>query len=262
MFPALAFFLGLLAVPAWAETPATAPDVTATTPPVTTAAPVSAPDIAADTARLRTALKGMAPDVAANSIQPTPVPGLYEVLFGAELLYFSADGRYMFDGNLIDLVTRENLTERPKNTMRKQLMDNLADMDTVIFPAQGTPKHTITVFTDIDCGYCRKLHGEIKQINELGISVRYTFFPRAGKNSPAYHEAVSVWCAADRLDAMTRAKKGEKIEAKTCANPVDKHMALVAKLGLTGTPAIITGDGRLLPGYMPAKRLAEMLAKP
>ncbi len=257
--PAVFMLLGLFSASVWAE-PTALPAVT--TPPVATAAPADAPNVAADTARLRTELKKMAPDVVANSIQPTPVAGLYEVLFGAELLYFSADGRYMFDGNLIDLVTRENLTERPKNLMRKDLMNSLADTDTVIFPAQGTPRHVVTVFTDIDCGYCRKLHSEIKQINELGISVRYAFFPRAGKDSGAYHEAVSVWCAADRLDAMTRAKKGEKIEVKTCANPVDKHMDLVAKLGLSGTPAIITQDGRLLPGYVPAQKLAEMLKKP
>ncbi len=120
----------------------------------------------------------------------------------------------------------------------------------------------MTVFTDIECGYCRKLHSQIGEYEKEGIRVRYLFFPRAGKSSPAYDEAVSVWCAGDnaaRSEALTKAKSGQQIEAKTCANPVDAHMAIGADLGLRGTPAIVTESGELIPGYVDPKHLAAKL---
>jgi thiol:disulfide interchange protein DsbC len=128
----------------------------------------------------------------------------------------------------------------------------------VIF-APDKPKHTVTVFTDIDCGYCRKLHREIDGYLKAGIRVRYLFFPRAGLGSESFNEAVSVWCAADRQQAMTDAKAGKPIEAKTCENPVIDHMQLGESLQISGTPAIVLESGDLVPGYVPAERLAAML---
>jgi thiol:disulfide interchange protein DsbC len=122
-------------------------------------------------------------------------------------------------------------------------------------------QHTVTIFTDIDCGYCRKLHAEVSKYNDLGIRVRYLMFPRAGQGSLAYRKAVSVLCASDRNTAMTRAKAGEEIEMKECDNPVDREMALGQEVGVTGTPAIFLESGDLIPGYVPADRMAAILEK-
>ncbi|NOT84829.1 MAG: DsbC family protein, partial [Methylococcaceae bacterium] len=120
----------------------------------------------------------------------------------------------------------------------------------------------VYVFTDIDCGYCRKLHSEIDQYLAAGISVRYLFFPRAGKGSDSYNKAVSVWCAKDRAKALTLAKQDKEIEEKTCPNPIDKHMQLAQEFEVRGTPMIVSDKGAVFPGYIPAKQLAESLATP
>ena len=119
--------------------------------------------------------------------------------------------------------------------------------------------HTVTVFTDIDCGYCRKLHSQIDEYEDEGIRVRYVFYPRAGVKSESYKEAVSVWCSEDRNKAMTEAKAGRLMEEKTCDNPVQSHMELGELLGISGTPAIVLDNGDLVPGYVPPKRLAAII---
>jgi thiol:disulfide interchange protein DsbC len=129
----------------------------------------------------------------------------------------------------------------------------------VVFPPAGPTKHTVTVFTDIDCGYCRKLHQEIADYNQQGIKVRYLMYPRAGVGSESYNKAVWVWCADDRQDAITRAKRGEEIPHKTCANPVKEQFELGQTLGVRGTPSIILENGQMVPGYVPAAQLAQML---
>ena len=124
------------------------------------------------------------------------------------------------------------------------------------------PEHSqykVFVFTDIDCGYCRKLHSEIDQYMAEGITIQYLFFPRAGKGSESYKKAVSVWCSDDRNAALTAAKKGNKPEEKTCPNPVDAHMKLGTEFEARGTPMIVTEKGTIYPGYLPAKQLAEVL---
>jgi thiol:disulfide interchange protein DsbC len=210
---------------------------------------------------IRKALTEIVPGVEIDSVSASPVPGLYEVMIGTQLMYVTADGRYFVDGRIVDLKTRADLTEPRLAEARKVLVDGVGESQMVIFgPADA--KHTVTVFTDIECGYCRKLHGEIDQYAKEGIRVRYLFYPRAGQGSPAYNEAVSVWCAGDadaQREAMTEAKAGRAIEAKTCTNPVDVHMALGQEMGLRGTPAILTESGEMIPGYVEAKRLAAQL---
>jgi len=210
---------------------------------------------------IRKALEKTVPDIDISSIQPAPIDGLYEVMVGSELMYITGDGRYFVNGHIVDLKTREDLTEPRLAASRKKLIDKIGEDQMVIFsPPQ--PKHTITVFTDIDCGYCRKLHSQIDKYEAEGIRVRYLFFPRAGKGSPAYTEAISVWCAGDadaRRAALTDAKSGKKIEAKTCPNPVDAHMELGNQIGVRGTPTIVTEKGDIIPGYVDPKRLAAEL---
>jgi thiol:disulfide interchange protein DsbC len=210
---------------------------------------------------IRDALSKIVPGVEIDSVSESAVEGLYEVMIGTQLMYVTADGRYFVDGRIVDLKTREDLTEPRLAAARKTLVDGIGESQMVIFgPADA--KHTVTVFTDIECGYCRKLHGEIDQYAKEGIRVRYLFYPRAGQGSPAYDEAVSVWCAGDaeaQRDAMTEAKAGKAIPAKTCTNPVNMHVAIGQELGLRGTPAIVTESGEMIPGYVEAKRLAAQL---
>ncbi len=199
-------------------------------------------------------LSGRAPD----SIAASPIPGVYEVLVGAQLYYVSADGKYLLNGKLYDIEKREELTSPKMDKVRAEMIEQVGEENMVIF-APEKYDHTVTVFTDIDCGYCRKLHAEIKQYNDLGIRVRYLMFPRAGIGSPSYQKAVNVFCADDRNKAMTRAKKGDDLEERNCENPVAKEYSLGQALGVNGTPAIFLESGELVPGYVPAARMASML---
>jgi thiol:disulfide interchange protein DsbC len=193
-----------------------------------------------------------------DEINPSPIESLYEVMVGPELFYVSKDGKYLFNGKLFDLASRTDLSTPKISKAKAQAIAALGDENMVIFGPQDA-KHTVTVFTDIDCGYCRKLHNEIDEYNNLGIRVRYLMYPRAGLDSPSYDKAVSVWCAEDRNEAMTRSKAGEKVPQKSCDNPVKTHMALASKLGVNGTPAVFLSDGEMLPGYVPAARMAAFL---
>jgi thiol:disulfide interchange protein DsbC len=210
---------------------------------------------------IRAALEKIVPNLAIDSISPSPVAGLYEVMVGTQLMYVTEDGRYFVDGRIVDLQTRQDLSEPRLAQARKRLVDSVSESEMVIFgPADA--KHTVTVFTDIECGYCRKLHSEIDQYGQEGIRVRYLFYPRAGQGSPAYKEAISVWCAGDQAaqrEALTAAKAGKPIPEKTCENPVDEHMGIGQQLGLRGTPAIVTENGEMIAGYVDAKRLAAQL---
>lgn len=182
----------------------------------------------------------------------------YEGVINGEILYFSADGRYVFQGELVSLESRTNLTEQRRVSMRKDIIDGLDEKDMIIFEPEKTA-HTLTVFTDIDCVYCRKMHSEIEQYQDLGIRIRYMAYPRGGIGSESYDDAVTVWCNEDRRDAMTRAKAGEELEAKTCDNPVKAEFETGQKLGVQGTPALFMENGQMLPGYVPAERLKEIL---
>jgi len=201
--------------------------------------------------------KEHAPNLPAE-ITATPIPGVYEVIMGASIAYFAADGRYMLVGDLIDTQTAKNLSATRRNSARRVVLDAVGEANMFVFAPEKT-LHTIDVFTDIDCGYCRKLHRDIKAYNDNGIKVRYLMFPRAGKDSKSYQKAVSAWCARDRNIALTRAKNGEEIDVKECANPVQRHVELGESMGITGTPTIITPKGEILPGYVPAIPLVKLL---
>jgi len=212
----------------------------------------------ADEAAIRKALGESMPRAKIDSIQPTDIKGLYEVVTGGSIFYASEDGRYLLQGQLYDAVAKKNITDDKLANVRKAELEKVGEKNMIIFKPE-TSKHFVSVFTDIDCGYCRKLHSEIKQYLDKGITVRYLFFPRAGKGSESYAKAVSVWCADDQQQALTDAKKGESLETKTCDNPVDQHMKLGEAFGMTGTPMIVTEKGNVLPGYVPAAQLAKIL---
>ena len=212
----------------------------------------------ADENAIRESMAKSMPTVKIDSVKPSVVKGLYEVIVGANIFYVSDDGKYLLQGRLVDVAARKDLTEEKLSGTRKQAIEKIGQENMIVFkPKIG--KYTVTVFTDIDCGYCRKLHSEIDQYLAQGITIQYLFFPRAGKDSDSYNKAVSVWCADDRNAALTAAKKDQKVPAKTCDNPVDEHMQLGADFDVKGTPMIVTEKGNIYPGYLPAKQLVEVL---
>ncbi len=218
------------------------------------------PLLYADTATLQKRLVERMPGLTVDDIKPSKVDGLYEVLSGANIFYASDDGKYLIQGRMIDLIAKKDLTESRLGLVKADLINAVPKSELITFKAP-IEKYKIYVFTDIDCGYCRKLHKELDSYLAEGISINYLFYPRAGKDSSAYDKAVSVWCADDKQAALTIAKTGKgTLETKTCVNPVEKHMALGESLGVRGTPMMITPKGTIFPGYMPAKKLAEALA--
>ena len=196
-------------------------------------------------------------DIRVEDVRPGPVPGLFEVSSGAEVAYVSTDGRFYIQGDVYDLDSRENLTERRRTGVRASLLAAFPDEDTVVFgPADA--KHTVDVFTDIDCGYCRRLHSEIAEINRRGLRVRYLMYPRSGPGTDSWRKAEAVLCAKDRRDALTRAKRGETLPKPACkTDAVKRSFELGREVGISGTPGILTDSGELIAGYLPAEALAE-----
>lgn len=206
----------------------------------------------------RVALSKKMPDSKPEDFRPTSIPGVYEYAYGAIVVYLSADGRYLLRGDLLDLDADANLTENRRREQRMTMLAGAAEKDMIIFGTRDA-RHTVTVFTDIDCGFCRRFHEEIAKYNELGIRVRYLFFPAAGPDSEAWAKAETVWCSRNRQDALTRAKRGERLAAQKCASKVERDYELGEAMGLRGTPAIVLPNGEMLDGYLPPPLLARRL---
>jgi thiol:disulfide interchange protein DsbC len=214
--------------------------------------------VQADDQVVRDAIQKLVPNATIDTIAESAVPGFYEVGLGGQVVYVSNDGRYLIQGSIYDIENKVDLTEQKRSSARKAALAAVPASKRIIF-APNEVKHRLTVFTDIDCGYCRRLHQEIADYNSRGIAVEYLFFPRAGLGSESFQKAVNVWCAADKNAAMTRAKSGEELEKKTCDNPIAEDYQLGQKIGVSGTPALVAEDGTLLPGYMPADQLLMRL---
>lgn len=213
----------------------------------------------ADDSAIREALQTLLPDAGIDSIAETPLPGIYEVSLGGQVVYVSGDGNYLLQGSMYDVRNKVDLTERKRNVARKAALAQVPRDKRIIFEPEEV-KHRITVFTDIDCGYCRRLHQEMADYNARGIAVEYLFFPRAGLGSESFQKAVNVWCAPDRKVAMTRAKAGETLEKRECETPIAENYAFVPRIGLDGaTPTMVAEDGTVLPGYLPADALLQRL---
>jgi thiol:disulfide interchange protein DsbC len=195
----------------------------------------------------------------ADQLRESPVPGLWEYTRGGDVGYVTADGRYAIMGDLYDLKSNANLTEARRREVRLKLLAQVPESEMLVFGPKD-PKYTVTVFTDVDCPYCRKLHSEMAVYNRLGIRVRYLLYPRNGPDTPSWTKAQQVWCAADRNDALTRAKLGQALPDKPCArNEVAMSYALGREFALDGTPAIVMTNGELLPGYLPPDVLLKHL---
>ena len=193
-----------------------------------------------------------------EELRPSPIAGVYEFAQGAEVSYLTADGKYFFDGSLYDMDSRENLTEEVRMRGRLALISAVPESEMLIFGPKN-PLYTITVFTDVDCGYCRKLHSEMAELNRLGVRVRYMFYPRTGPNTESWKKAEVVWCSPDRNAALTRAKAGAQLDlSKACATtPVAREYALGRSIGVRGTPAIVTEKGDYIEGYLPPRELVQ-----
>ena len=203
------------------------------------------------------------PGLPIDEISESAIPGYFEVrVAGGTLLHVNETGEHFFVSDLWYISEQGfvNATELERVDVRLRLLDELDETKMVVFaPTPEKTKATITVFTDIDCGYCRKLHQEVPELNELGIAVRYLAYPRAGVGSDSYDKLVSAWCADDPRTALTESKAGQEIENRTCANPVAEHYALGDQFGVTGTPAVVYESGFLQPGYVEATELARRL---
>ena len=208
---------------------------------------------------LRKAITDVFPDVEITRIKPAPVPGLYEVMLGTDMTYLSEDGRYILQGDLIDLGEKINLSEQERAGARGRVLASIPVSETVEFVAENA-RHTVYVFTDISCGYCRQFHRDMAELNSRGVAVRYLAFPRAGIDSDSFKEMESIWCAADPNEAMTLAKQGRPVKPAQCDNPVRRQYELGQTLGVSGTPAIYLENGQKVPGYVPPDDLLEALA--
>ena len=212
--------------------------------------------------RVEALLPELRSGLAIERIEETPVAGLYEVLLnGNRTLYMSADGNYFLVGDMYEVSSEGifNLPELARQEKRKELMAKVDATSMISFkPASGLLA-TVSVFTDVDCTYCRKLHREMRQYHKKGIEVRYLAYPRAGIGSESYKKTVSAWCSSDPQRAITTLKRGDNIPSRTCPNPVAAQYELGGRVGVIGTPSIVLSDGRMLPGYLSAEKLAEEL---
>ena len=211
----------------------------------------------ADIKQLQQTLPNVLPAAANAEITASPVAGLYQVVSGGQVLYMTKDAAFVLDGDLYNMQTRTNLTENARSGIRLDALNELGENNMIVYQPKGDVKHTITVFTDIYCPYCVRLHNEVEQYQNNGVKVRYIFAPFKGPKS--VEASVSVWCAKDQNKALSQAKAGEDIEQRSCDNPINKHQALVSALGIRGTPAIMLENGQLMPGYVPASKLIEQL---
>lgn len=205
-------------------------------------------------------IRSLAPNAKSIAISETPIEGILMVQVGGDVVYTTSDAKYMIQGRVVNLDTREDLTETAKSEVRRELIASVDSTKQITFSPEE-PDYELMVFTDIDCGYCRKLHAQMEQYNEQGIAINYMAYPRAGIGSRSYEKAVSVWCADDQQEALTLAKLGGDPDPQQCENPIAEQYQLGMALGVTGTPALLTADGTLIPGYVPPEQLRDRLDK-
>jgi len=212
-------------------------------------------------AAIRASLKQAIPDAEITQVKPS-VAGLYEIKAkGYGTAYMTADGRYMLQGEIIEIdgAKLSNVTEQGMAGQRKELLASVPTQDMIIFAAEGKAKGIAYVFTDVDCGYCRKIHDEVPMMNKMGIEIRYLAFPRAGYPSPTSQRMDAIWCNADRNSAMTAMKRNQPVAPASCANPIKTQYELGQEIGVRGTPAVFLEDGTQVGGYLSPKDLAAAM---
>lgn len=203
-------------------------------------------------------IRTLVPNAKTIAVSETPIEGLLQVQINSDIVYVSNDAKYLLQGQIMDIDTRVNITDHAKSGIRQGLLAGLKREEQISFEPEKS-KYDLLVFTDIDCGYCRKLHNQMNEYNQEGIAIHYMAFPRAGVGSDSYDKFVSVWCAEDQKTALTLAKNGDDPVPQKCPNPIADQYELGREVGVTGTPALLTSDGTLIPGYMPPAQLRERL---
>jgi thiol:disulfide interchange protein DsbC len=203
-------------------------------------------------------MRGLVPNAKTIAISETPIEGVLQVQINSEIVYVTTDGKYLLQGQIMDIDTKDNITDQAKSGIRLSLLTDVKLDEQITFSPEE-PKYDLLVFTDIDCGYCRKLHNQMEGYNEQGIAIHYMAFPRAGIGSDSYDKFVSVWCSVDQKEALTLAKNGTDPLPQKCPNPIADQYELGREVGVTGTPALVTSDGTLIPGYMPPEQLRQRL---
>ena len=217
-------------------------------------------DDTAELQHVRETVAGMFSGIDEDDIFPSDVDGWYTIRKGAIIAYISGDGRYLLQGDLIDLADQVNLSEKDRNDARVKMMGSVSE-DSVITFTPDTVRHTVSIFTDIDCTFCRRLHNQIDEYMDEGIEVRYFLYPRNGPASPSWAKAEQVWCSDDRQEALTLAKLDKTFDSRECdSSIVSTHYSMGQDVGLRGTPAIVLEDGTLFSGYLPPKQLTEAIA--
>ena len=202
-------------------------------------------------------LAEVVPTVSPDAIEPSGIPGVYQVRFGTDVFYVSEDGRYLLQGSLIDLETRENLTEKSLRSVRAGIFAGIPDDELTVYAPESEVRRVINVFTDPNCPFCRQLHGEMQDYLDAGVKVRYFMYPVLGRDSPTIMR--DIWCAESRTEAMDRAKADLPVPTADCPTPAERHLALGRELGISGTPATITEGGQLISGYRPAAEVLQAL---
>ena len=205
-------------------------------------------------------IRNLVPNAHSIAISETPIEGILMVQINGDIVYATADGKFLIQGRVVNLDTREDLTESAHSEVRRELIAGVDTSKQITF-APDDPDYELLVFTDIDCGYCRKLHAQVEEYNQNGISIRYMAFPRAGIGSKSYEKAVSVWCADDQQEAMTQAKLGSDQDPLQFENPIAEQYQLCISMGVTCNPSLLTADGTLITGYVPPEQILERLDK-
>ena len=199
--------------------------------------------------------------VDASDLTDSVLDGFYEVTVDSRVGYISVDGRFLIEGEVYDLETSSNVTEASRASARVGLLEGVDPAQMIVFSPTDRPvEHTITIFTDVDCGYCRQFHREIEQVLARGIEVHYLFYPRTGPDTESWSKAERVWCAQDQQAALTNAKLGGPIPDLVCTdNPVAAQYDLGHQVGVTGTPSIYSAGGVHIGGYLPPDELLATL---
>lgn len=211
----------------------------------------------ADQSAVLSAVQKALPQYEVESAELHQGAGLYVVVLkNGPTLHVTQDGKYFVAGDLYQINDTTLVNETEKAKLAK--IETLPESQMIVYKAKDEKAH-ITVFTDVDCGYCRMLHKEVPKLNEAGVTVRYLAYPRAGIGSEAYTKMVSIWCSADPKEWLTQAKLGAEIPENKCVNPVAEQYKLGNEVGVRGTPSIVLGNGEFLPGYLPAAELVKHL---
>jgi thiol:disulfide interchange protein DsbC len=219
-----------------------------------------AQDDSEEIAAVRERVTGLFGEIEPQHVMASPIDGWYMVRKGAIIAYISSDGRYLLQGDLIDLDQQVNLSEASRDEARQAMMSAVPREHMIVFSPDEV-KYSVSVFTDVDCTYCRRLHSQIDEYLAEGIEVRYLLYPRNGPRSASWGTAEQVWCSDNRNEALTLAKLDQKFPTRECdSSMVSTHYLMGQDVGLRGTPAIVFENGQLHSGYVSAQELSEQLA--